>query len=107
MSIKPTLSRTDLTMIVVSFVIGIGIFRTPAIVAQKAGSPEIFFIAWMLGGIISIFGALSFAEIGSRFPAAGGFYKIFSECYHPVFAFMMNWSLVITNSFSNVGVALV
>ena len=94
-------------MIVVSFVIGIGIFRTPAIVAQKAGTPELFYAAWILGGLISICGALTFAEIGSRFPVAGGFYKIFSACYHPVFAFMMNWSLVIINSFSAVGVALV
>ena len=94
-------------MIVVSFVIGIGIFRTPSIVAQKAGTPELFFAAWILGGIISICGALTFAEIGSRFPVAGGFYKIFSACYHPVFAFMLNWSLVIINSFSAVGVALV
>lgn len=107
MSIKATLTKTDLSMIVVSFVIGIGIFRTPAIVAQKAGSPELFFIAWILGGIISICGALTFAEIGARFPVAGGFYKIFSACYHPVFAFMLNWSLVIINSFSAVGVALV
>ena len=94
-------------MIVVSFVIGIGIFRTPAIVAQKAGTPELFFAAWILGGLISICGALTFAEIGARFPVAGGFYKIFSSCYHPVFAFMLNWSLVIINSFSAVGVALV
>jgi APA family basic amino acid/polyamine antiporter len=107
MSIRATLTKTDLSMIVVSFVIGIGIFRTPAIVAQKAGTPELFFAAWILGGFISICGALTFAEIGSRFPVAGGFYKIFSACYHPVFAFMMNWSLVIINSFSAVGVALV
>lgn len=107
MSIKPSLSRTDLTMIVVSLVIGIGIFRTPATVAQEAGSEFIFFSAWIIGGIISICGALTFAEIGSRLPVAGGFYKIFSACYHPVFAFMLNWSLVIINSFSAVGVALV
>jgi APA family basic amino acid/polyamine antiporter len=107
MSIKATLTKTDLSMIVVSFVIGIGIFRTPSIVAQKAGTPELFFAAWILGGIISICGAMTFAEIGSRFPVAGGFYKIFSACYHPVFAFMLNWSLVIINSFSAVGVALV
>ena len=66
-----------MTMIIVSFVIGIGIFRTPAIVAQKADTPFIFFTAWILGGIISICGALTYAEIGSRFPVAGGFYKIF------------------------------
>ena len=107
MSIKPKLGLFDLTMIIVSLVIGIGIFRSPAIVAQKAGSPVIFFTAWVLGGVISICGALTFAEIGSRFPVAGGFYKIFSHCYHPAYAFMLNWSLVITNAASAVGVAIV
>lgn len=107
MSIKPKLGLFDLTMIIVSLVIGVGIFRSPAIVAQKAGTPLIFFIAWILGGLISICGALTFAEIGSRFPAAGGFYKIFSYCYNPAYAFMLNWSLVIINAASNVGVAIV
>lgn len=107
MSIKATLGKLDLTMIVVSLVIGIGIFRSPAIVAEKAGSETLFFAAWILGGLISICGALTFAEIGSRLPVAGGFYKIFSACYHPVFAFMLNWSLVVINAFSCVGVALV
>lgn len=107
MSIKPKLGLFDLTMIIVSLVIGVGIFRSPAIVAQKAGTPLIFFTAWLLGGIISICGALTFAEIGSRFPVAGGFYKIFSHCYHPAYAFMLNWSLVIINAASGVGVALI
>jgi APA family basic amino acid/polyamine antiporter len=107
MSIKPKLTFFDLSMIVVSFVIGVGIFKTPSIVAQKAGSPFIFFTAWILGGVISICGALTFAEIGSRFPTAGGFYKIFSYCYHPAYAFMLNWSLVIINAASAVAVALV
>src|SRR6185436_2553146 len=64
-------------------------------------------MVWILGGVISICGALTFAEIGSRFPVAGGFYKIFSHCYHPAYAFMLNWSLVIINSASSVGVAIV
>ena len=66
-----------------------------------------FFTAWILGGVISICGALTFAEIGSRFPTAGGFYKIFSHCYHPAYAFMLNWSLVIVNAASAVGVVIV
>src|SRR5947209_10795536 len=107
MTIKPKLGLFDLTMITVSLVIGIGIFRTPAIVAQKAETPVIFFAAWILGGIVSICGALTFAEIGSRLPVAGGFYKVFSHCYHPAYAFMLNWSLVITNAGSAVGVAIV
>lgn len=107
MSIQPKLTRFDLTMIIVSLVIGIGIFRTPSIVAENAKTPEIFFMAWIIGGVVSLCGALTFAEIGARHPAAGGFYKIFSYCYHPAYAFMLNWVLVITVSASNTGVALI
>ncbi len=107
MTIQSKLGRFDLTMIVISLVIGIGIFKTPSIVAEKAGSPLIFYSSWIIGGIISVFGALTFAEIGSRLPVAGGFYKIFSHCYHPAFAFMLNWSLVIIYAGSTVAVALV
>ncbi len=107
MSIKPKLGQFDLTMIVVSLVIGMGIFRTPVEVAQKAIIPEIFFVAWILGAIISLFGALTFAEIGSRYPVAGGFYRIFSHCYHPGFAFMVNWMTVISNAASTASVAII
>src|SRR5574341_149512 len=101
MLIQPRLRYFDLTMIVISLVIGIGIFRTPQIVALKAGEPWIFFLAWFIGGIVSICGALTFAEIGSRYPVAGGFYKTFSHCYHPAFAFMLNWVLVVINAGSS------
>jgi APA family basic amino acid/polyamine antiporter len=107
MSIKPKLTLFDLTMIVVSLVIGMGIFRTPVEVAQKSIVPEIFFLAWILGAIISLFGALTFAEIGSRYPVAGGFYRIFSHCYHPAFAFMVNWMTLISNAASTAIVAII
>lgn len=107
MGIKPRLGFFDLTMIVISLVIGIGIFRTPQIVASKAGTPAIFFLAWIVGGLVSLCGALTFAEIGSRYPVAGGFYRIFSHCYHPAYAFMLNWVLVATNAASNAGVAMI
>ena len=75
--IKPKLGVFDLSIIVISLVIGMGIFRTPSEVATKAGTPEIFFLAWTVGAVVSLFGALTFAEIGSRIPSAGGFYKLF------------------------------
>jgi len=106
MAIQSKLVRFDLTMIVVSFVIGIGIFKTPSIIAAKAGTETVFYAAWIVGGIISVFGALTFAEIGARLPVAGGFYKIFSHCYNPVVAFMFNWALVIIYSGGAVAVAL-
>ena len=107
MSIKPKLNRFDLTMIVIGLVIGMGIFATPSEVAVKAGNAWIFFGAWIFGGLVSLCGALTFAEIGARFPATGGFYKVFSYCYHPAIAFMINWVLVISNMASVAAVALI
>jgi basic amino acid/polyamine antiporter, APA family len=107
MSIKPRLNRFDLTMIVISLVIGMGIFASPAVVATKAGNEWIFFGAWIFGGLVSLCGALTFAEIGARYPNTGGFYKVYSYCYHPAFAFMINWVLVISNAASVAAVALI
>ena len=105
-SIKPQLRLYDLTMIVVGLIIGMGIFSTPSTVAQKSQIPIIFFVAWITGAVVSLIGALTFAEIGSRYPVAGGFYKIFSHCYHPSFAFMVNWITVISNAASTAAVAI-
>ena len=107
MSIKPRLGAFDISMIVVSLVIGIGIFRTPSIIAESAITTTIFFSAWIIGGAVSICGALTYAEIGSRYPVAGGFYKIFSECYHPMYAFMLNWVLVLTYGAGAAGVMII
>jgi APA family basic amino acid/polyamine antiporter len=106
MSITPKLNRFDLTMIVIGLIIGLGIFATPSDVAVTAGSTWIFFGAWIFGGLVSLCGALTFAEIGARYPVTGGFYKVFSYCYHPAIAFMINWVLVISNAASVAAVAI-
>jgi APA family basic amino acid/polyamine antiporter len=97
----------DLTMIVISLVIGMGIFKTPVNVAQNALSPSIFFMAWFVGGLIALSGALTYAEIGSRYPVTGGYYKIFSACYHPSVAFAINSIILVSNAASVAAVALV
>jgi APA family basic amino acid/polyamine antiporter len=107
MSITPKLNRFDLSMIVVSLVIGMGIFAAPAEVAKNSSTPLLYFGAWLLGGAVSLCGALTFAEIGARYPTTGGFYKVFSYCFHPAFAFMINWVLVISNAASVAAVALI
>ncbi|MBB6500775.1 APC family permease [Pedobacter cryoconitis] len=104
---KKQLSLFDLSMIVVSLVIGMGIFRTPVNVAAKAQIPELFFLAWIIGGLVAYCGALIYAEIGSRFPATGGYYKIFSTCYHPSVAFAINGTVVMTNAASMAAVTLI
>ena len=88
----------DLSMIVVSLVIGMGIFRTPVVAASRAGSPGVFFLAWGLGGIIALCGALTYAEIGSRYPVTGGYYKIFSYGFHPSLAFAINCIELVSNA---------
>ncbi len=68
MTPKNKLGLFDLTMIVVGLVIGMGIFRTSSDAANAALTPVLFFIAWFAGGIVALCGALTYAEIGSRFP---------------------------------------
>lgn len=107
MSIKPKLGPFDLTMIVVGLVIGMGIFRTPVSVARETGTPALFYTVWLLGGLVSLCGALTYAEIGSRYPVAGGYYKVISYGFHPAYAFMINWTAVISNAASVAAVCLV
>lgn len=104
---KPKLNLFDLTMIVVGLVIGMGIFRTASDAANAAIVPAVFFAAWIAGGLIALCGALTYAEIGSRFPVTGGYYKVFAECYHPSIAFSINCIILISNAASMGGVALI
>jgi basic amino acid/polyamine antiporter, APA family len=107
MTERPKLKLFDLTMIVVGLVIGMGIFRTSADAANASITPGVFFIAWVAGGLIALCGALTYAEIGSRFPVTGGYYKVFAECYHPSIAFAINCIILISNAASMAGVSLI
>ena len=101
------LNLFDLSMIVVSLVIGMGIFRNPASVAATTGNSSIFFLVWVVGGVIALCGALTFAEIGLRLPAMGGYYKVFATCYHPAVGFTVNALILISNAASMAIVALI
>lgn len=107
MTAKNKLGLFDFTMIVVSLVIGMGIFRTPANVAAASPTPLIFFLAWAGGGVVALCGALTYAEIGSRLPVMGGYYKVFSYAYHPSIAFAINCIILVSNAASGAAVALV
>ncbi len=104
---RQRLGLFSLTMIVISLVIGMGIFKTPASIAAKAGTPAIFYAAWIVGGVIALFGALVFAEIGTRLPVVGAYYKVFSYCYHPSVGFTINILILISNAASLAVVALI
>jgi APA family basic amino acid/polyamine antiporter len=107
MSNPRKLNLFDLTMIVVSLVIGMGIFRTPVVAAEKAGTPSIFFLAWLIGGLVALCGALTYAEIGSRYPVTGGYYKVFSYGYHPSLAFAINCIILVSNALATAFVAVI
>lgn len=104
---RSLLSLFDLTMIVIGLVIGLGIFRTAADSAKAAITPQVFFLAWLFGGVVALCGALTYAEIGSRYPVTGGYYKIFATAYHPSVAFGINCIILISNAASLAAVALI
>ena len=107
-SLERVLSLLDATMINVGGIIGSGIFMVPATVAFFTGSTSLFFLVWILGGIVSLFGALSVAELGAAMPQAGGQYVYLNEAYGPIWGYLYGWSAVAvinTASIAAVGVA--
>ena len=106
--LKRVLSLMDATMINVGGIIGSGIFMVPATVALYTMSSSLFFTVWVIGALVSLFGALSVAELGAAMPRAGGQYVYLSEAYGPVWGFLYGWSAVAvinTASLAAVGVA--
>jgi len=101
------LNLFSFTMIVVGLVIGMGIFRTAATSAKDALAPSVYFSAWIVGGLVALCGALTYAEIGSRYPVTGGYYKVFAQAYHPSVAFAINCLILVSNAASLSGVALI
>ncbi|HZX92047.1 MAG TPA: amino acid permease, partial [Rudaea sp.] len=87
----------DSSMIVVGGVIGAGIFLNPRIVAERTGSSEGVLIAWAIGGVLALIGALCYAELGARRPQAGGAYVYLREAYGPMIAFVYGWIMLVVN----------
>src|SRR4051812_33474659 len=83
------------TMAVVGGIIGGGIFRTPATVAERLGTPGAVLFAWVLGGVIALIGAFCFGELGQRRPSAGGGYVYLRDAFGPLPAFLYGWTLVL------------
>jgi len=77
--------------IVVGTMIGTGIFLKPAEMAREGRSVSVVFAAWIIGAILSIFGAFSFAELGSMIPEAGGEYAYLRRGFGPVYGFLFGW----------------
>ncbi|HTE06756.1 MAG TPA: amino acid permease, partial [Planctomycetota bacterium] len=92
------LSLFDATMLVMGGVIGVGIFFTPGSVAQLLPTPGLFFGAWLLGGLVALAGAMTFAELAASFPHAGGWYVYLREAFGRLPAFLFAWIVLLVVS---------
>lgn len=103
MSVEPAnayarrLNVWDAAMIVIGGVIGAGIFRTPATVAQRTTSGTELLILWAIGGLLTLAGVLCYAELGARRPQAGGTYVYLREAFGALPAFLFGWTMALIN----------
>ena len=89
------LNLSDATALVVSNVIGVGIFTTPAIVAGLVPSPRAMLALWIVGGMLAFAGAITYAELAKLCPQAGGEYNYLSQAFGPLAGFLSGWTLLI------------
>lgn len=92
--LRAVLGPFDATMIVMGSIVGAGIFRVPAQIAQAAGDARWILALWVLGGAVSLCGALVFAELGASLPRAGGQYVFVREALGRFPAFLLGWVLL-------------
>lgn len=83
----------DVVAIALGTVIGSGIFIVPATIAVQVRSPLLVLTVWIVGGVLSFLGAISFSELGAAFPDAGGIYVYLREAYGGAVAFLFGWAL--------------
>jgi amino acid transporter len=89
---RPVLGVFDAVAMIVGVVVGVGIFKAPAIVAGNVSGDTAFIAVWLLGGLISLVGALCYAELGSAYPSAGGEYHFLSRAYGGWLGFLFAWA---------------
>jgi basic amino acid/polyamine antiporter, APA family len=92
-SLPRVLGLWDVIMIVIGGIIGSGIFLSPSEIAVAVPYPILVIAVWVVGGMFSFFGAVSFAELGAAMPQAGGIYIYLREAYGPLISFLFGWTL--------------
>ena len=93
LELKRDLGAGATLAIVVGSVIGSGIFLVPSAMTSSVGDPGIVFAVWVFAGLLSLAGALSFAEMGAAMPEAGGGYVYLREAYGPLWGFVYSWTM--------------
>ncbi len=91
---KQILTTKDAIAIVVGLVIGAGIFRLPSLVAGNSSSELVFYLLWIAGGVISLIGALCYAELATAYPNAGGDYYFLQRAFGRGLSFLFAWARI-------------
>lgn len=106
---KPHLARElntfDATLIVMGGIIGTGIFVNPSVVAARAHTTPLILTAWIVGGILAMFGGFVFAELAAHRPQVGGLYAYVRDAFNPVVAFMYGWSALLVSQSGGMALA--
>ncbi|WP_202842144.1 APC family permease [Luteimonas saliphila] len=89
---RPILGRREAFAVTIGIVVGAGIFRTPSLVAGAAPGELAMLLAWVAGGVLSLIGALCYAELATAYPQAGGDYAYLRRAYGTRFAFLYAWA---------------
>ncbi len=106
--LQKTIGLWSATTIVIGSVIGSSIFMKPATMAGQLGSPYLLIVVWIVAGIISIFGAIAFAELGTMFPETGGQYVYLRKAYGDFIAYLYGWgSIAVINTAAIAAIAFV
>lgn len=93
-AVGQSLRFRDAVAIIVGIVVGAGIFRAPSLVAAQAGSDHLVLVLWLAGGLISLVGALCYAELASTYPHSGGDYHYFQRAFGRGISFLFAWSRI-------------
>lgn len=97
--LRRSLTLFDMTMIAIGGSIGSGIFLTPASIARDVGSPWLIVFVWVMGGLITLAGALTFSEAAALLPEAGGQYQFLTRAYGGLVGFLFGWAyFVVVNA---------
>jgi len=107
-SLPRTLGMLDSVAIIVGIIIGVGIFRVPGSIAGYLDSPSVILAAWVVGGVLSLCGALCYAELAASLPRTGGGYVYLREAYGPGLGFTFAWTeLLVTRAGSIASIAFI
>lgn len=106
--LQKTIGLWSATSIVIGSVIGSTIFMKPATMASQLGSPYLIILVWIVAGLVSMFGAMAFAELGTLFPETGGQYVYLRYAYGDLVAYLYGWaSMVVVNTAAIAAMAFV